>query len=184
MLAAACSMLFHVVSRFMLYAGSFFILLVLYVSSSIIFLRGLCLMLCCSVMSFRSELNPCFMLIYSGYCSYLMLLHAIYCVISYAANPLCFSILYAAPCCMQIHVFANPFFMLLHAWCRCMLNSDLCFIQIHAVCRSILYADPCLILFHPWLCCFMPRCFWRTADTSLDHTMYLTVSGFAILCLK
>ena len=60
MLAAACSMLFHVVSRFMLYAGSFFILLVLYVSPSIIFLRGLCLMLCCCVMSFRSELNPCF----------------------------------------------------------------------------------------------------------------------------
>ena len=113
MLAAACSMLFHVVSRFMLYAGSFFILLVLYVSPSIIFLRGLCLMLCCSVMSFRSELNPCFMLIYSGYCSYVMLLHAIYCVIHYAANPLRCSMLYA-----------DTWFLLIRSLCCFTLDAD------------------------------------------------------------
>lgn len=139
MLAAACSMLFHVVSRFMLYAGSFFILLVLYVSPSIIFLRGLCLMLCCSVMSFRSELNPCFMLIYSGYCSYVMLLHAIYCVIHYAANPLRCSMLYADTC-----------FLLIRSLCCFTLDADACLIQIYALYKSMLYAGLYFMLIHAW----------------------------------
>ena len=111
--AAPCSMLFHAVRRFMLHADLFLILLGLYVAPSLIFRRVLCLMLCCSIMFYRSELNPCFMLIYSGYCSYLMLLHAIYCVIHYAANPLRCSMLYADTC-----------FLLIRSLCCFTLDAD------------------------------------------------------------
>ena len=46
----------------------------------------------------------------------------------------------------------------------------------------MLYANPFLIPFHPWLCCFMPRSFLRTAHTSVNHTSPLRVSLPHALC--
>ena len=173
--AAPCSMLFHAVRRFMLHADLFLILLGLYVAPSLIFRRVLCLMLCCSIMFYRSELNPCFMLIYSGYCSYLMLLHAIYCVIHYVTP---FSMLLYAVC--RYMLFANPFFVLLHAWCRSMLYTNPCCMQIYTLCWSMLDSFPSVVmLFYASL--FLAHC-WYFA--TLYAGPYLTVSGFAILCLK
>ena len=77
--------------------------------------------------------------------------------------------------------FTSPCFMLLHVY------ADLC----------MLFANSCLILFLPWLCCFMPRCFLRNADTlllytsqdhnsllraSLPHALCLADPCFAVLC--